>query len=107
MTAKASAAAEPEHRFYDTVLSGAEQEEFAAALEMTGLDEEIALLRMRLKGAAADGAEGNSRLFRSLELLVRAVRVKYALGNQDSRDLLLALKRMVERGEDMAGRSET
>jgi hypothetical protein len=61
-------------RFYEEALSQAEREELPAALEMQGVETEIALL-----------------IFRGLELLSRMAARRYRLSKGDSGDLAAKL----------------
>jgi hypothetical protein len=83
------AAPSPE-RFYAAALSEIERAEFAAALKVEGLDQEIALLRLKVIDALRKG--GLSALaLNGLTLLVRAVVAKYRLGPGDAEALQKAL----------------
>ncbi len=74
-------------RFYEGVLNDAEQSDFPSALEIAGLDEELALLRLRLRTALAERPEDLPLMFKGVELLVRLVAARYRLSKGDQGDL--------------------
>lgn len=62
--------------FYEQALTEAERAEFRDALGVEGLDQEIAILRVRLRKDA-----GNlDSILKGVELLTRAVAARYRLG---------------------------
>lgn len=73
--------------FYAQALSQAEQVELSQAREVDGLDEEIALLRLRLKEVLCRHPENMPLLLRAMELLVKAVSTKYRLSKDDKESL--------------------
>ena len=73
--------------FYAQALSQAEQVELCQAWEVEGLDEEIALLRLRLKQMLREHPENMPLLLRAIELLVKAVGARYRL-SKDAKDNL-------------------
>jgi hypothetical protein len=78
--------------FYAQALSQAERVELEQAMEVEGLDEEIALLRLRLKEMVSEHPENMPLLIRGMELLVRAVATKYRLSKEDREGLSNAIK---------------
>jgi len=77
----------PKPDFYRAAIDAAERLRLAEARRVEGLDDEIALLRLRV--ARQIEAEGLDNLpLRELELLVRALRARHQLTRQDQRDLL-------------------
>ena len=70
-------------RFYADALDAAEQAEFAEALTVDGIEEEIALLRLRLRRFVQEHPEDLPLLFRGVELLSRVVGTKYRLSKQE------------------------
>ena len=73
--------------FYAAALSEAERVLLPQARKMEGLDEEIALLRVRLKAALEEHPEDLPLLLKCLELLVKAVAAKYRLSKKAEDDL--------------------
>ena len=75
------------HNFYRRALSEAEQLELGEAKEVEGLDDEIALLRVRLKRALEERPKDLKLLLRGLDLLVKAVAARYRLSPKARKDL--------------------
>ena len=73
--------------FYSDSLTEAERERLPAAREMEGLDEEIAVLRVRLMTALNDHPEDFRLLSQGVEMLVKAVAAQYRLSPKARRDL--------------------
>ena len=73
--------------FYGQAVEEAERLDLERAHEIEGLDDEIALLRVRLKRAVTDHPEDVRLLTRGLEILVRAVGARYRLSPKAKRDL--------------------
>lgn len=74
-------------RFYRGALSEAEESDLPAALEVEGIDEEIALLRLRLRTALEEHPEDVQLMFKGVELLVKLVATRYRLSKGSERDL--------------------
>ena len=68
--------------FYRQALTEAEQVELNHAQDIEGLDDEIALLRVRLKHAVEERPEDLQLLVRGMDLLVKAVAARYRLSPQ-------------------------
>lgn len=77
----------PAQDFYATALEEAEQVALEAARELEGLDEEIALLRVKLHSSLAQQPQNVSLLLRGMELLVRAVAARYRISGKSEEDL--------------------
>ncbi len=73
--------------FYRLALSQAEQLELSRAEGVEGLDDEIALLRVRLKMAIQERPEDLDLLVKGIGLLVRAVATRYRLSPKARGDL--------------------
>ncbi len=73
--------------FYSSALSRAERTRLSKAHLEKGLDEEIALLRVRLHGVAQEHPEQFELLLKGVNALVRAVAVKYKMSDQPAEDL--------------------
>jgi hypothetical protein len=73
--------------FYAQALSEAEQVELRQAWDVEGLDEEIALLRLRLKQMLGEHPENVPLLLRAIELLVKAVGTRYRLSKDAKENL--------------------
>jgi hypothetical protein len=71
--------------FYREALSEAERWE--RARQMEGLDEEVALLRVRLKEALEERPQDMQLVAKGVDLLVKAVAARYRLSPKAQRDL--------------------
>ena len=70
--------------FYRSVLEHAEREELDTAAAAGGLDDEVALLRMLVRRELAERPENLRLVLQGLNLLVRAVAVRYRLSPSDT-----------------------
>lgn len=77
----------PATDLYTAVLSEAEQVLLSQARQMEGLDEEIALLRVKLSSALAAHPENLAPILKGMELLVKAVAARYRLSQKAEEDL--------------------
>ena len=73
--------------FYEEALSEAERLRMPRARQIKGLDEEIALLRVRLLRYAKEHPEKLEVLLKGVTLLVRAVATRYRLSPTAQQDL--------------------
>ena len=73
--------------FYAAALTDAERLQLAEARRVDGLDEEIALLRVRLRSALEHRPEDFDLLRDGIALLVRAVSTQYRLSPKARKDL--------------------
>jgi hypothetical protein len=73
--------------FYANALTEAERLQLADARHVDGLDEEIALLRVRLRSALEKRPEDFGLLREGIALLVRAVATQYRLSPKARKDL--------------------
>jgi hypothetical protein len=73
--------------FYRNALEAAEQIELDEASDIEGLDDEIALLRVRLRKVVDEKREDFPLMLRGIELLVKAVSARYRLSKQAEEDL--------------------
>jgi hypothetical protein len=71
--------------FYRAALS--EAEKWERARQMEGLDEEIALLRVRLKEALEERPQDMQLIAKGIDLLVKAVAARYRLSPKAQREL--------------------
>ncbi len=78
---------EPLRNFYEDALTEAEQEELSLAQEIEGLDQEIAMLRVRMKAALRQHPEDLPLIAKGLDMLVKAVAARYRLSPKARRDL--------------------
>lgn len=82
--------------FYEEALSEAERLDLPEARQMEGLDEEIAVMRVRLKRALEERPEDGQLIAKGLDLLVKAVAAKYRLSSKARKDLSDSIAGVVE-----------
>jgi len=82
--------------FYEKALSEAERRELPKARQMEGLDEEIAVMRVRLQQALRERPEDVQLISKGLDLLVKAVAAKYRLSPKARKDLSDSIAGVVE-----------
>jgi hypothetical protein len=68
------------HSFYEEVLDAAETAAFVDALEVEGVDGEVAVLRVRLRRVLAEAPEDAKMLESFAKLVLRAVETRRRLG---------------------------
>jgi len=71
--------------FYQEALS--EADKWEQARQMEGLDEEVALLRVRLKEALEERPQDMQLIAKGVDLLVKAVAARYRLSRKAQREL--------------------
>lgn len=87
MDPKAEASVSQPEGFYEAALDQAERVQLRRARQLQNLDEEIALLRIRLQRAAAEHPERLELLLKGLDTLVRMVSARYRLSKKAEDDL--------------------
>ena len=87
MTARTKARRTEAQGFYEEALSEAERLNLPEARQMEGLDEEIAVMRVRLKRALEERPEDVQLISKGLDLLVKAVAAKYRLSPKARKEL--------------------
>jgi hypothetical protein len=95
MTARARAPTQA-RRFYVNALSQAEKADFNKALKVEGVDQEVAVLRLRLRTAIAEHPEDLELMVHGITLLVRALAAKYRLPAADADELAAAVISEIE-----------
>jgi len=73
--------------FYGSALASAERIELEEASGIEGLDEEIAVLRVKLREVLGRQQEDLPLMLRGIELLVKAVSARYRLSKEAEEDL--------------------
>lgn len=84
---------EPNRLFYGCVVNEAELRE---AMAIQGLDEEVAILRIKLRRHVDAHPEDHVFLQKSIESLARAAAVRYRIGGKRTNDLASALAATVD-----------
>lgn len=83
-------------KFYEAALTEMERLLLSEAREMEGLDEEIALLRVKFLTALKEEPQNHSLHLKQAGLLVKAVATRYRLGNRAEQDLLKSVRGVLE-----------
>ena len=79
------------HGFYSKVLDEAEQLDFELATGVEGIDDEIALLRVKIKSILAHDPENISLIMQATNTLARLVRTRYNISKEDKKGLKEAI----------------
>ena len=74
----------------------ATEAELRAVYALQGVEQEIAFLRIRLKKHFDDHPEDYELMMKSVESIVRAVAVRYRIGDKRTKDLASALMSVIE-----------
>ena len=83
-------------RFYTAALTEAEKMRLPLAREMEGLDEEIALLRVRLVTCALEHPDKFDLLIKGVAMLTKVVSIRYRLSPDAKEDLESSLAGVLE-----------
>ena len=78
--------------FYDEALSEAERAALPLAREIRGIDEEIAVVRLRLRSALEQHPEDLKLMAKGVDLLVKALSVRYRLSKDEKADLSAGIR---------------
>ncbi|MFQ5860517.1 MAG: hypothetical protein ACE5IG_03090 [Dehalococcoidia bacterium] len=87
MTTRDSPTPSAARSFYGRALSRAQRLKLDQAREVEGVDQEIAVLRLILRRLLEESPERVELLFKGLNLLVRAVAIRYKLSPKAQEDL--------------------
>lgn len=79
------------HGFYSDVLDENQQEDFTLAIEVDCLDDEIALLRVKIKSLVRKDPDNIALVARAVESMGRLLKIKYNIGKNDKRGLTDAI----------------
>lgn len=80
------------HGFYSKVLDEAEQLDFELAAGVEGFDDEIALLRVKIKSLLENDPENIKLLMDVTNTLVRLVKTKYNISKEQKKGLKEAIE---------------
>ena len=75
------------HGFYSHVITEVERRDLKKAADIEGVDQEIALLRVRLKSILLHNPENTSLFLQVTTMLARLIRTRRYLGNMDETSL--------------------
>ena len=79
------------HGFYSKVLDEAEQFDFELASGVEGIDDEIALLRVKIKSILENDPENISLIMQATNTLARLVRTRYNITKEQKQGLKEAI----------------
>jgi len=75
------------HGFYAKTLTEAERLDLQVAADIEGIDDEIALLRVKIKGALEKDPDNITVLLDASEILARLVKLRYGLSAKDGHSI--------------------
>jgi hypothetical protein len=81
--------------FYLKVLKEAEALDFAKAEGQEGLDEEIALLRVKIKEVIEKRPDDIRLIMRATDMLAKMVKIKYSMSKEQKKGLGEAIKKVI------------
>ena len=79
------------HGFYSRVLDEAEQLDFELASGVNGIDDEIALLRVKLKSILGDDPKNIKLIVEATNALERLIRTRYKISKEQRKGLKEAI----------------
>ena len=79
------------HGFYSKVLDEAERLDFELASGVEGIDDEIALLRVKIKSILENDPENIKLIMRATNALERLIRTRYNISKEDKKGLKEAI----------------
>lgn len=82
--------------FYTKVLNEAEQLDFELATGVDGLDDEIALLRVKIKSLLANDPENIKQLKDATTILANLVKTKYNISKKQKQSLKEAIENVLK-----------
>ena len=82
--------------FYESALSRAERDDFGVARSVDGLQEEIAILRLRLREALGEHPGDLDIVERGVRLLVQSLLAEHRLSSKEARNITDAASVLVE-----------
>lgn len=90
-----------QHSFYASALTEADRPLFEDARSMTGLDDEIALLRLRVREVLATRADDAKLIESGVRLLIQSLIAQHRLSPREADNLSGALTNVVEEFGDL------
>ncbi|MGE0227957.1 MAG: hypothetical protein AB7I38_05240 [Dehalococcoidia bacterium] len=82
--------------FYESALSRAERDDFGVARSVDGLQEEIAILRLRLREALGEHPGDLDIVERGVRLLVQSLLAEHRLSSKEARNITETLTGLAE-----------
>lgn len=80
------------HGFYSRVLDEVQRLDFEQATCIEGLDDEIALLRVKLKSVLRYDPDNMKLIMQATNTLIRLVKTRYNIGSEDKKGLKEAME---------------
>ena len=84
------------HGFYSRVLDEKEQREYERAIEIEGLDEEIAMLRVKIMSVLEKDPDNVRLITQAINSLVRMVVLKSRMESGDEKDIAATVKNIIK-----------
>lgn len=84
------------HGFYSNALKPDEVQDLQAAAFMEGLDEEIAILRLKLKAVIQRTPDNTDLQLRIIRTMARVLAIRFQLAPQEKRNLTGAIKEVLK-----------
>ena len=84
------------HGFYSKVLDEAEQLDFELASGVDGIDDEITLLRVKIKSILEHDPENIKLIMQATNTLARLVRTRYNVSKEDKKGLKEAIANVLK-----------
>ena len=82
--------------FYEKVLDEAEKMDFDIAAGVDGIDDEIAVLRLKIKQILRDKPEDLELYLAAINLLARLVKTRYSMNKKQEKNLGEAIKNIIK-----------
>ena len=89
--------------FYRSALSASEEGLIAVADEVVGLDQEIAMLRVRLRRALEEHPEDMTLMAKGVDMLVKALAAGYKLSKGAKADISASIQAVLDEYGPMIG----
>ncbi len=84
------------HGFYSRVLDEDEQWDFEQATEVDGIDDEIALLRTKIKSVLRHDPENIELIMKAISILSGLIKTRYNIGKEDKSGLKEAISNVLK-----------
>ncbi len=84
------------HGFYSRVLDAEERQDFEQAVLVEGLDEEIALLRAKIKSVLRHDPQNVTLIMQATATLARLVTTRYNISKEDKKGLAQAISNVLK-----------
>ncbi len=82
-------------RFYEQALTEAESRDLESARAIEGLDDEVALLRLRLRSVLSRRPDDLTLMFKGVELLTKAVSARYRMSKGERNEVSQSLRELI------------